>query len=401
MMILDCLRMAGTALVRQRLRTGLSLLGVAIGVMSVIVLTSLGEGARRYVTGQFASLGTNLLVVIPGKNETTGGLPGMGGAPEDLTLQDAEAIVRRIPGANAVAPMSMATDLVSYGERGRQVPVIGTTSDFMIARHLRMAEGSFLPDVDNDRGAPIAVVGKKLAKELFRGERPVGKVVRVGDWRIRVIGVMDSRGVSVGLDMDDCVLVPVATGMRMFNRSSLFRILVDVKVRADQDETKNQVIRLLADRHQEEDVTVLTQDAVVSSFSSILNVLTMALAGIGGISLAVAGVGIMNVMLVSVSERTFEVGLMKAVGAKEHQILGVFLLEASLLSSLGGGIGLGLGLLSVEILGKVFPKFPAASPLWAIGLSIGVSVTVGVVFGLIPAHRASRLDPVVALARSK
>jgi putative ABC transport system permease protein len=395
----DLLVFAGTALLRHRLRTLLSLLGVAIGVTSVVVLTSLGEGARRYVLGQFTALGTNLVVVIPGKNETTGALPGIGGAPRDLTLDDAQAIRREVRGIARIAPLASGTEAVSNGERSRQVPVLGTTHAFKEVRRLGLSDGEFLPEMEARRGAPIVVLGKKVAREIFPGERPIGRVVRIGEFRMRVIGVMDSRGVQLGVDIDDAVVVPVATGLKMFNKSSLFRILVDAETHADLERMKNDILALMARRHEEEDITCLTQDAVVSSLSSILTALTLALAGIGAVSLGVAGVGIMNVMLVSVSERTFEVGLLAAVGAVRRQILAAFLFEAALLSTAGGTAGLLLGFAVIAVVRRLYPAFPVAAPFWAVALALGVSVSVGVVFGLLPAARASRLDPVHALAR--
>jgi len=398
--ILDILRFAATALARHRLRSALSLLGVGIGVAAVVLLTALGEGARRYVTDQFSSLGTNLVVVIPGKTETTGALPGMGGGvPEDLTLDDALALGREIREVRRLAPMAMGNEFVAHGERRRDVPVVGSTHEFLEIRGLKVSDGSFLPPGEIDRGAPIAVLGRKVASELFPGTRAVGKVVRVGDWRMRVIGVLDGRGVQLGLDLDEAVVVPVATAMKMFNRSSLFRILLEAHARADLDAVKRRSVEVLRERHGEEDVTCLTQDAVVSSLSSILTALTAALAGIGAISLGVAGIGIMNVMLVSVSERTFEVGLLRAVGAHRRQILAVFLVEAALLSMLGGLLGVGCSLAAVEAFTRTFPAFPAAPPPWALALALGVSLGVGMTFGIVPAAKASRLDPVAALAR--
>ena len=398
MSVLDVLGFAARALRGHRLRTALSLLGVAIGVAAVVTLTALGEGARRYVLAQFASVGTNMVAVLPGKTETTGAMPGFGGVPHDLTLDDALAVLRGVREVDKLAPMVVGTETVAFGERRRQVALMGATHEALEVRRLGIAHGRFLPPLAWDRGAPIAVLGAKLAQELFPAADPVGQVVRVGDWRMRVIGVLEPRGQQLGLDMDDVVVVPVATAMKMLNRSGLFRLLIQVRTHADLERAKQAVVRLLTERHGEEDVTVITQDAVISAFSSILGALTMALGGIAAVSLAVAGVGIMNVMLVSVSERTREVGLLKALGAGRRQILAAFLTEAILISSAGGLLGLLLGWLAVQVLIAIYPALPASPPLWAVAAAFSLSVATGAVFGVLPARRATRLDPVTALA---
>ena len=393
----DLLRFASGALLGHRLRTGLSLLGMAIGVAAVVVLTALGEGARLYVTEQFTQIGTNLVIVLPGRNETTGLVPGLTGVPNDLTLSDARAIARQIPRVVRVAPLSVATETVALGERRRQVAIFGTTSEYLAIRQLRVARGEFLPQGEWDRGSAVTVLGSETAHELFGKDDPVGRVVRIGGWRMRVIGVMASKGVQLGVDVDDMALVPVATAMKMFNRTSLFRVVLEMRSHRDLEPAKQRVRALLTERHGEEDVTCVTQDAVVSTFSSILGALTLVLGAIGAISLSVAGVGIMNVTLVSVSERTSEIGLLKAVGARPRQILSVFLTEAALLSLLGGLLGLLVGSLAVQALTHIFPEMPARSPIWAVTAAFGLSIAVGLVFGVWPAKRATRLDPVTAL----
>jgi putative ABC transport system permease protein len=393
----DLLRFAFGALSGHRLRTFLSLLGMAIGVASVVLLTALGEGARRYVIDQFANIGTNLLIVIPGKSETTG-IPGVGAAANDLTLQDSQMISRAIPEAEKVAPMMVGTESVAHGARRRQVVIAGTTREFLEVRKLAMARGDFLPAEEIARGRPVVVLGPKVASELFPSEEAVGQVVRIGGWRMRVIGVLAHRGVQLGMDLDDLALVPVATGMRMFDRRSLFRIMVQVRGTASLETAKGKVIKLLAERHGEEDITVLTQDAVLATFSQILAVLTLAVGAIAAISLSVAGIGIMNVMLVSVSERTREVGLLRAVGVGRRQVLAVFLTEAALLSAAGGLLGLGVGFAAVRIMLQLLPAFPARPPLWAVFASVGLALVIGILFGLLPARRAARLDPVLALS---
>jgi putative ABC transport system permease protein len=397
MTLRDLFRFCFQALSGHRLRTLLSLLGMAIGVAAVITLTALGEGARLYVVDQFASIGSNLLIVVPGKTETTG-IPGVASASNDITLEDARAIARGVPEAVRMAPLVVGTESVAHGARRRQVAIIGTTREMLDIRKLAMARGDYLPASELRRGQPVVVLGDKVARELFPGEEPVGQVVRIADWRMRVIGVITPRGTQLGMNIDETVAVPVATAMRMFDRRSLFRIFLEVRASSALDGAKQRVIRILTERHGEEDVTVLTQDAVVSTFSQILGALTLALGAIAAISLSVAGIGIMNVMLVSVSERTREVGLLRALGARRRQVLTVFLTESALLSAAGGLLGLAAGWGAVRILVRAFPALPASPPVWAVIAALSLSLGVGVLFGWLPARRAARLDPVAALA---
>jgi putative ABC transport system permease protein len=396
----DLFRFAFGSLLGKRLRTALSLLGMAIGVGAVVILTALGEGARRYVTNQFASIGSNLLIVLPGKTETSGFAGTVPGVPNDLTLEDAEALRRRVPGVVRLSPLVMATEAVAHGARRRNVAIAGTNREFLELRKLTLAKGQFLAEDEARRGRPVVVLGANVARELFPGgEEPVGQVVRIGGWRMRVVGVMGAKGTQLGMNLDEVVAVPVVTAMRMFDRRSLFRIMIEVRGTADLETVKARVIETIKERHDgEEDITVLTQDALISTFSQILGALTMALGAIAAISLTVAGIGIMNVMLVSVSERTKEVGLLRAVGVERRQILSVFLTEAALLSLAGGLLGLATGWLAVRVLVRVFPALPASPPVWAVIAALTLSLVTGIVFGLLPARRAARLDPVAALA---
>lgn len=395
----DVVAFAAGAFRGHRLRTSLSLLGVAIGVAAVILLTSLGEGARRYVTGEFALLGSNLVIVLPGKAETTGVVP-VGGVPHDLTLEDVEALRRRVSLLVSVAPLSVGGLTARFGERSRDLTVAGVTSEWKEVRRLALREGTFIPPGDPDRAPRVCVVGAKVASELFPGRSPVGELLRLGEERFRVTGVLVPRGVSVGLDLDEVVLVPIGHHLRMFDRRSVFRVLCEARTSEDLEAAKTGILAVLKERHDgEEDVTVLTQDAVMKTFGKVLGILTAALAGIAAVSLTVAGVGIMNVMLVSVSERTREVGLLKALGASGGQVLRLFLVEAAILSTAGGALGLLAGWLGTLAIRALYPDFPVAPPAWAVGAALAVSVSVGLVFGVLPARRAARLEPVVALAR--
>ncbi len=399
MSFLDLMQFAWSALRGHRLRSILSTLGVAIGITSVVLLTALGEGARIYVTSQLAALGSDLLIILPGKVETSGVIPVIGGVPHDLTLDDAMALQRRIPVIRKLAPATMGQTTVSHGSLSRNVMIIGATPEFLDLQRLILGRGSSLPSGEMTRGSNVAVIGTAIQQQLYGGGNPLGKVLRIGDFRFRVIGVLAPKGEHMGFNFDEIIMIPVATSMKVFNLTTLFRIFVQANSFQDLNQVKKQITEVIEERHKEEDITLLTQDSVLASFNQIFNALTLALAGIAAISLTVAGIGIMNVMLVSVSERTSEIGLLKAVGVTRGQIVLVFLAEALLLSLVGGLTGLAAAVLSVRLVTGIFPSFPAEIPPWSILLAVGVSMFVGVLFGVWPARRASRLDPILALTR--
>jgi putative ABC transport system permease protein len=382
-------------------RTLLMLTAMAIGVAAVVVLTSLGEGARRYVSAEFASLGTNLLIVIPGRSETAGINPStmMGETPRDLTLDDARALTRS-SSVRRIAPMTVGSANVIARGRQREVVVLGSSHELLEIRHWQLAQGQFLPVTDLDLATPVCVIGSRIRNEVFAAHRAVGEWLRIGDRRFRVIGVMGSEGRSIGVDVHDTVIIPVASAQQLFNQSSLFRILVEAKSRSAIEPVKRFVLDTLRERHQgEEDVTVITQDGVLATFDRVLRALTIAVGGIAAISLAVAGILIMNVMLVAVSQRTAEIGLLKALGATGRQILTLFLTEALLLTALGAVLGLVAGQLGSLVIRYLFPLLPAYAPAWSVGLAIAVALATGVLFSVLPARRAARLDPVLALSR--
>ena len=396
----DLMHLATESLVRARLRSLMMLIAMSIGVAAVVVLTSLGEGARRYVTGEFQALGTDLLIVLPGRSETTGVQPGLfaGETPRDLTLGDAQALLR-IPDVERIAPLVVGSAPVSAGELSREVPVIGTNADFLTVRKLAMGQGRFLPPGELDRSLAVCIIGTKVRSELFAHRPAVGASVRIGDRRFRVIGVLADSGRAVGFDIQELVIIPVSSAQQLFNTESLFRILIQARDPDSMARVREQVRATIAARHQgEEDVTVITQDAVLATFNRIFTALTLTLAGIASISLAVAGILIMNVMLVAVSQRTAEIGLLKALGARGRQITAIFLAEAILLSIAGAAAGLGVGYAANWVIGRVYPALPVGAPPWAVVLAVVIAIASGVVFGLMPARRAARLDPVVALA---
>jgi putative ABC transport system permease protein len=396
----DLLRFAAGSLVGARTRTLLMLLAMSIGVASVVVLTALGEGARRYVVDEFAELGTHLLIMLPGRSETTGGAPPLfGETPRDLTLDDALALLRH-RSILRVAPLTVGNAPVSYANREREVTVIGATHTFFPIRHLDIGSGQPLPVIDPDRAANVAVLGAGLRNQLFGTRRALGQWIRINDRRYRVIGVLSDSGQSLGQDLDDMVVIPVAAAQSLFDKPGLFRVLIQARSEQDIPRAQAAARAIIRERHDgEDDVTIITQDALLQTFDGILRALTYTVAGIAGISLAVAGILIMNVMLVAVSQRVAEIGLLKALGAPETQVLRLFLVESVLLAATGALTGLLLGGLGVYALGRLFPDFPVAAPLWAPLAAIAVALLTGLAFGVLPARRAARLDPVRALSR--
>ncbi len=401
MRLADTLRFARDAATGYPMRTTLSVLAMSIGVAAVVILTALGDGARRYVVGQFSSIGTNLVIVLPGRSGTGGFNPAnaITTTPRDLTVDDAAAL-RRASAVSRLAPLAVGTSEISFGGKLREVMVAGSTAEFIPIRNFELAQGSGLPDEDWSRGSPVAIIGAKIRDELFGNEPAVGKLIRVGDRRLRVVGVLKPVGQGLGMNTDELVIVPVSLAQAMFNSNTLFRILVEAKSREAIPEAKEQVMEILKQRHRgEEDVTVITQDAVLATFDKLLGALTLGVAGIAAISLAVAGILVMNVMLVAVTQRTGEIGLLKALGATARTIRLAFLAEAAMLSTVGALVGYLLGQLGAFGLRQAFPVFPAYPPDWAVIAGLSTALVTGLLFGVMPARRAARLDPVQALMK--
>lgn len=400
MSLRDLLVLAAESVFRARVRSAMLLLAMGIGVAAVIVLTGLGEAARRYVAGEFQVLGARLVIVLPGRSETTGIQPGFfsGETPRDLTLGDATALTT-LPDVEQVAPLIIGSAPISARGREREVPVLGTTASFVAIQNLGVTTGEFLPPGEFDLDRAVCVIGSNVRRELFGDGPAVGETLRIGERRFRVIGVLADQGRSIGFDTQELVIVPVVAAQTLFNSESLFRVLVQVRSRESMDRVRDQVKAAIRLRHQgEEDVTVITQDALLATFDRIFTALTLTLAGIASISLAVAGVLVMNVMLVAVSQRTAEVGLLKAIGATRRQVLSIFLAEALLLSLAGALAGIAVGEGATWLVRRLYPALPLGAPSWAYVLAVLTALTSGVVFGLLPARRAANLDPVVALS---
>jgi putative ABC transport system permease protein len=381
----------------HRLRSFLSTLGVAIGIAAVILLTSIGEGTRRYLLAEFTQFGTNILAINPGKTET-GGIPGMfGGTTHKLTLDDAAAIAR-LPDVQEQVPVAVGQARVEAGGKGRSVFIYGVTSAFPAVMKFEVGQGSFLPAGDPRRGSLVAVLGPRVKRELFADENALGKFVRVAGHRLRVIGVMAPKGRMLGFDIDDAVYVPVTTGMRMFNLDELQEIDVLFAHEGITESVAASVRRLLTDRHGgKEDFTITTQTEMLKVFNNVMSAITTAVGAIAAVSLVVGAIGVFTMMWISVGERVGEIGLLRALGGTQSEVRLLFLLEAVVLTVIGGVCGVAAGLGIAALLRIGISGLPVYTPPSYVLAAVLVSALAGLVAGVLPARRAAALDPVEAL----
>jgi len=396
--VIETLRTSRDSLLTNKGRAFLTMLGVIIGVAAVIILISLGEGTRKYITKQLGDLGTNILIVVPGKTSKEGGMHMGTSAVRKMTYQDARLIERRSRHIQNAIPVIVGTSWIKYGGKSRDTYIIGVTEAYFPARNLRIGTGRPFTDADNTSRRRVCVLGRTVKRDIFGDRNPLGTMVSIGDTKYRIIGVMEKKGVALGFDVDDIVFIPTLTAKELFDTDALFNITVKVRSKADIDPAKEDIKRLLVKRHaNKEDFTVLSQDEMLAVMGKILNTFTSVLAGIASISLLVGGIGIMNIMLVSVKERTREIGIRKAVGAKDRDILLQFLSEAVMLSMMGGAGGVVLSSLSVVVIKQFIRELPIGLVPWAVILALWFSAFVGVFFGVYPAKKASMADPIHAL----
>src|SRR4051812_43955999 len=391
MRLAEAWRVAIDALRANRLRSMLTMLGVVIGVAAVVILVAIGTGTKQEIENQVEGLGSNLLLVVPGQ-------VNFSAAPtvSRLRLDDADAIAKVAGGRDRVAVTTTSGETVRAGTRSTFSTVDGVleTTPKVFVRSL--AKGVYLSRSDVDTGRRVAVLGSGVATALFGERDPIGNQLTIAGVRFRVIGVFAPLGQSLGVDRDAEVHIPITTAQRVFDTDRVGGIAVKAPDRADLDALGKKIIAMLRQRHPDTEFSAVTQQQILGVLGDILGVLTGVLAAIAGISLLVGGVGVSNIMLVSVRERTKEIGLRKAVGARPRDISVQFLFEAVLLTCLGGVLGMALGVGSALLVGALSPV-PAAITWWSLALAFGVSVGVGIIFGVVPAQRAGRLDPVVAL----
>ncbi len=393
----DALHLALRAITAHRLRSFLTLLGIAVGIAAVILLTSIGEGIHRFVLAEFTQFGTNVISVAPGKVKTSGPAPtGIPTSVRPLTLDDARAL-ERLPHVTGVTATVWGNSEVNANGRLRRTTINGVSADLLKVYRIQVRSGHFLPADDVAGARPLLVLGARLKDELFGAENPLGARVRVGGMQFRVIGVLEAKGQFLGIDLDDSAYIPTARALELYNRESLMKVDLSYEEGVSANAVASLIKATLQARHGREDFTITTQEDMLRTLSNILDVLTMAVGALGSISLLVGGVGIVTIMTIAVSERTGEIGLLVALGAPRQTILGLFLGEAVALSALGGVLGLILGSGLAQAIRLFLPALPVHTPAAFVVLAEAIAVLIGLVAGVLPARRAARLDPVEAL----
>ncbi len=396
MLLRDFILLTSGSLSAHRLRSGLTTLGIAVGIAAVILLTSIGEGIHQFVLAEFTQFGTNVISVAPGKTATRGTSVGIFGSDRPLTIEDAEALMR-VPQILYADPALQGNAEVNASGRSRRVTVYGVGPDFDKALHINVAVGRFLPPDDPTSARALVTLGSKVRHELFGDANPLGSRIDIGGSRFRVIGVMASKGQILGVDLDDSVYIPAARALELFNREGLMEIHVVHAPDASVDKVVDGIRKVLLARHGREDFTITPQQQMLDVLSSVLDVLTFAVGALGGVSLLVGGVGILTIMTIAVSERTSEIGLLRALGARRQQIRGLFLGEAMLLSGLGGALGLALGIGIAQLLHAVFSALPVHTPWTYAAAAEIIAIAIGLAAGVAPANKAAMLDPLEAL----
>ena len=396
MRLTDLISYSYRTVISHKLRSSLTALGLIIGIAAVIVLTSIGRGIHTYVLAEFTQFGTNLVAVFPGKTTTLGLSGATISTVRPLTVGDALAI-SKLDNILAVVPLVQGNARIEAGKKQRRTTVLGVGASVPEVWKIKVASGRFLPANEQANPRAFAVLGHKLAAELFAGNNPLGQRIRIGSDRFRVLGVMEKKGQMMGFDMDDTIYIPTAKALALFDRESVMEIDVLYKSNTAASSIEKSITRLLITRHGGEDFSLITQDQMLKSMDSILNILTLSVAALGGISLLVGSVGILTIMTIAVSERISEIGLLRALGAEQDTIFTLFLFEALVLSLAGGFMGVGLGIIMVQGISIVVPGLPVQLAWAYIMVAFAVSLLIGLLAGVVPAMKAARLQPLEAL----
>jgi putative ABC transport system permease protein len=397
--IREILLLAYEALMSNKLRAGLTMLGMIIGVGAVVLLVSIGNGAKNYITSEFEGMGSNLIMIQPGKTDSKGTMgPPMGNSKKKLSLTDLEALERQAFNLDALTGLMFGTASVTRTEATSNVTLLGVNDQFIKIFNVKVGLGQFISREEDDSARRVAVLGNKTALNLFGDEAPIGQWVKINQSEHRVIGVLAASGQTLGFNMDDMVIIPTRTAMRLLNEDKLFGLRAKAKSKVGIDDAVEEIKAILKKRQNgEENFTVTTQLSMLQSMNTILGMLTFVLGGIAMISMIVGGIGIMNIMLVSVTERTREIGIRRAVGARRVDVLKQFLFEAITLSMLGGTLGLcGSTLITYAVYWFV-PSFDMRAPIWVLAPAFLMSLLTGVIFGVFPARKAAKIETIEAL----
>lgn len=396
--VIEIINIAKDSLLINKIRSALTMIGIIIGVGAVILLVSIGEGARKEIYRELGELGSNILVIVPGKTSREGGMHMGTSAVRKITYDEARFIEKRVRDIVNAVPVVVGTSWIKYRGKSRDTYVVGVTEPYFEIRNLKIATGRSIVQSDVDSGLKVCVLGKTVKKEILGDINPLGAMITIGDTKYRVIGVMAPKGMALGFDIDDVVFIPTTSAMELFDTDRLFNITVKVRSADLINNAKNEIKEVLKKRHaNKEDFTVLSQDEMIAVMGRILKIMTGVLAGIATISLIVGGIGIMNIMLVSVKERTREIGIRKAVGAKNIDILTQFLIESVILSVAGGTGGIIVGITLSLGLHYFFDFIPTHITSWSVLIAFLFSAIIGIFFGVYPARKAALYDPIVAL----
>ncbi len=399
MQLKETVRLSLESLLSQKLRTLLTVLGMVIGVGAIVLLVSVGQGAKNYVLREFEGLGTNLIVIQPGKSDRkTHFGPPVGAAQRKMTTADVTAIEKRAVNLEAVSGLVLGTVSVRHEDSLSNITVFGTNEQFPSILTVNVGAGAYFTREEDEYGRRVVILGQNVVRDLFGEASPLGQTVKLNESEFRIVGVLAPMGDKLGLNFDELGFIPTQAALKLFNDDKLFGIRAKASSRVGVDDAVAEIAEILKERRDgEEDFTVITQVSMMESMNTILTMLTYVLVAIAAISMVVGGIGIMNIMWVTVVERTQEIGIRRAVGARRRDILQQIVTEAVALSVLGGASGV-LGAAAITyILYFFFPSFDMRAPVWIMAPAFLVAVVTGVVFGVGPAWRASRLETLDAL----